>query len=594
MRYSRQQHSDFLEEELRSQTERFKQILNTSALYLLKEREELFVAQYMKFEDGEMILKFSTKRSLPRKGEYLYCFTIPKELRNYRNWNNLTYGDLIKNKGIYTELVCIWHGDSKKNDDFYIAGFRGVSLDFQNSLINAQGLILILGPNKPPYEYIANLQTIVENDTSTAISNIIDQDFNLINTVPLIINKNSDIASFVINQLNLIDTIILIGPPGTGKTYQIANICEQLAWQGKSVLVTSLTNRALIEVASKPALRSLLNAGNVIKLNLSVDEKTEIPLLKNAKEMHPIPGSVILSTFYITSMEAVRMQQFRNFDYVIMDEASQALFAMFALSKIMGKKNIWIGDTNQLPPVVSINKDKVIKKNYTLLIDGLKTISTLTTVLPTYQLTETRRLSERAARYTSIFYHCALTSFEKNITNLSYKNMLPKLARLFHPSGGPTLIKTTLQVSDKKPESLVNLSLAILAGILKSDSGLNIAILTYYKETSRAIQKKVSSTIGNHNNVLIETVSRVQGLTTDIVLFLVPNVGYNYSLDKHLFNVATSRAKRHTFIIADKNIIVDNLNKDKETLKYLEKLDKEYAFEFSGAELEELNKILGF
>jgi len=25
------------------------------------------------------------KRGLPRKGEYLYCFTVPKELRDYRN-----------------------------------------------------------------------------------------------------------------------------------------------------------------------------------------------------------------------------------------------------------------------------------------------------------------------------------------------------------------------------------------------------------------------------------------------------------------------------------------------------------------------------
>ena len=79
MRYTREEHSNFLEEELRAQTKEFKQKLDTSAKFLLEEREELFVAQFLTFKDGEMILKFSTKRGLPRKGEYLYCFTVPKK-----------------------------------------------------------------------------------------------------------------------------------------------------------------------------------------------------------------------------------------------------------------------------------------------------------------------------------------------------------------------------------------------------------------------------------------------------------------------------------------------------------------------------------
>ncbi len=47
MIYSRQEHWRFLEEELRAQTEAFKQKLDTSALFLLQDREELFVAQFL-------------------------------------------------------------------------------------------------------------------------------------------------------------------------------------------------------------------------------------------------------------------------------------------------------------------------------------------------------------------------------------------------------------------------------------------------------------------------------------------------------------------------------------------------------------------
>jgi superfamily I DNA and/or RNA helicase len=45
---------------------------------------------------------------------------------------------------------------------------------------------------------------------------------------------------------------------------------------------------------------------------------------------------------------------------------------MFSATKLLGKKNIWIGDTKQLPPVVAINEDKVSKKNYDIFSGWLK------------------------------------------------------------------------------------------------------------------------------------------------------------------------------------------------------------------------------
>ena len=182
MKYTRHEHNVFLEEELQAQTKAFNKKLNESAIYLLREKEELFVAQFLKFHNGEMILKFSSKRGLPRRGEYLYCFTVPKELRNFRNWGDKTYGDLIKRKANFTETVCIWQAPSKdKNgnieNDFYLAGFRGVDLDFSVNISEAEKMILLLGPNRPPFEYIANLQRIVVNNFSESVSSILDEDF---------------------------------------------------------------------------------------------------------------------------------------------------------------------------------------------------------------------------------------------------------------------------------------------------------------------------------------------------------------------------------------------------------------------------------
>jgi DNA replication ATP-dependent helicase Dna2 len=585
MKYTRQEHSNFLEEELQAQTKAFNQKLNTSATFLLQEREELFVAQFLTFKDGEMILKFSTKRGLPRKGEYLYCFTVPKELRDSRNWGEKTYGDLIKEKGNFTETVCVWQAPSKDKDGnlekgFYIAGFRGVELEFSVNISEAEKMILLLGPNRPPFEYIANLQKIVQNNYSENVSSVLDKDFENSNWQPSLLDNKNDIPNFILSQLTLTDQVVLIGPPGTGKTYQIAEICKRLCEQGKSVLVTSLTNRALIEVVEKPALVNLLEAGKVFKTKVSTDEKKEIPQLQQTKEINPQPSNLVLSTFYIASSEATNITDNSPFDYVIVDEASQALLAMFGAAKLLGKKNIWIGDTRQLPPVVAINDDKVSKKNYDFLVDGLKALSD-TSLVPIFQLTETYRLPNRGSNYTGLFYNNSLKSKAKTDIRLSFPEMPNDINVFFNPQGGSTLIKTDLEVGNKKPTNALEIAKLLVANLLTVNEKLHISILSNYIDTVKALQKSIYGSIDNSKNLLIETVARIQGLTTDVTIFVIPNSGYNHSLEKRLFNVATSRSKRHTIIIADKNIISSYPHLDEDVKTYLQKLNDEYSFYYT-------------
>lgn len=585
MKYTRQEHSNFLEEELQAQTKAFNQKLNTSAKFLLQEREELFVAQFLAFKDGEMILKFSTKRGLPRKGEYLYCFTVPKDLRDYRNWGEKTYGDLVKEKANFTETVCVWQAPSKDKDgnlekDFYIAGFRGVEIEFSVNISEAEKMILLLGPNRPPFEYIANLQKIVQTNYSENVISILDQDFLKTNWQPSLLDNKNNISSFILSQLALTDQVVLIGPPGTGKTYQIAEICKRLCEQGKSVLVTSLTNRALIEVIEKPALSNLLENGMIFKTKISTDEKNEFPKLQPTKEINPQPSNLVLSTFFIASSEAAKLNDKPPFDFVIVDEASQALLAMFGAAKLLGKKNIWIGDTKQLPPVVAINDDKVSKKNYDFLVDGLKALSDNSSV-PIFQLTETYRLPKRGSDYTGIFYNNSLKSRAKTEIRLSFPEIPDDINVFFNPQGGSTLIKADLEVGNKKPSTAIEIARMLVAYLLKVKENLHISVLSNYIDTVKALQKNIYGSIENPKNLLIETVARIQGLTTDITIFVIPNSGYNHSLEKRLFNVATSRSKRHTIIIADKDIISSYPHLDEDVKMYLQKLNDEYSFYYT-------------
>jgi rRNA-processing protein FCF1 len=575
MIYSREEHTRFLEEELRAQTEAYKQKLDTSALFLLQDREELFVAQFIKFQDGEMILKFPNTRGIPRQGEYLYCFTVPKELRNYKDWGNKTYGDLIKAKTNYSEIVCIWQTPSNEKD-FSIAGFRGVELEFAIHIQEAEGMILLLGPNKPPFEYIANLQSIVQNKKNESVNKILDQDFQVTDWTPSLLDNKNNIADFVLSQLALQDSLIIQGPPGTGKTYLIAEICERLCKQGKSVLVTALTNRALIEIVEKPTLQRLLEENRIFKTKLSVDEARAFKNLKQTKEVSPQPYNLILSTFFITSGQAAKTFNEPPFDYVIVDEASQALLGMFGGAKLLGKKNIWIGDTHQLPPVVSLSDDKVNRKNYGALVDGLKALSE-TASLPIFQLTETHRLTDRAAKYSGLFYKNLLNSRARKDIRLSYSEMEIDFGKLFNPNGGPTLIKTDLKAGELKPNNALKLTTDIVKRLLATNEKLHISVLTYFVETTKALQKAIFQTVGYHKNLLVETVSKVQGLTTDVTIFVIPNSSYHRSLENRLFNVATSRSKRHTLIITDKDILTRS-QIDNEVKAYLQRLSEEFSF----------------
>lgn len=566
MYIDRKNHWQFLEDEIKAETEEFNKKFMTTAISLLQNSGEMYVAQFVTFKDGEMIMKFPNTRTLPRKGEFLVSMVLPANLQSYRNWGELTYRDLYKQRYNSTECVCIWH--SATNDkNFSLVGFSKISLEFAEYIKDTPGLILAFGPQRPPIDYVMNLQRVVEDKLSSGISSILDANYSQKNWEPILI-RQENVSDFVYNQLKLSDTMILQGPPGTGKTYMIAELCARLCSEGKSVLVTALTNRALMEIAEKPALKSLLEDKRILKTNITTDEHKDMPKMQCIKHIAPMPSALVLSTYFITSGFAADLSIEQPFDYVIMDEASQALLAMFAACKKIGKNNLWVGDIHQLSPIVSLNGDRVKFCNYQKMIDGLSLLADNSSS-PIYQLTTTYRFGQRAADYTGIFYNDSLVAKHDE----SYSD-LPSMSRILSKDGGPTLVLTDMHPGDYTPEFAAMLAAFIVGSVLHDNKKKEIAVLTCMRNTTRALQKAIVQNLGSHSNVLIDTVARVQGLTTDVTIFFVPNTSYIRTIEPHLFNVATSRAKEHTIIIADKNILSYPTIKPL-VRKYLERLKEE-------------------
>ena len=563
---NRERHQKFLHMELIALAENFDKKFTAKALYLLYEREELFMGQFMKFDNGEMIVKFRATRSFPRKGEYVQAMYLPAKMQDYRLWGDKTYEELFKNRLKGSEAVCIWQAKSNE-DGFVLLGFRGIDIDFAQYISQAPGALIVFGPNKPPIDYLANLYRLLQDTYSQSVSDVIDYNYNIVVNEPVLIREEQP-ALFVYKQMQSTEITILQGPPGTGKTQLIAELCAKLCSEGKSVLITALTNRALMEVAAKGAVKENLEQGKIYKSNLTIDEQKELPKLCSLKQLIPIKGAIIMATYYIVSGFAANTIDEGDFDVVIMDEASQALLAMFAASNKIGQKKLWVGDTAQLGPVVSLNEDRIKSNLFEDFKEGFRAI-TNKRMYPTYQLTATYRLPQRGAYYTGYFYNGTLVSKSTNSPVV-----LNAISKILHKNGGPTLALTDMEIGDAAPQHAVDMATYLVYSILNEQPKTDIAVLTCLRKTTRILQKAIALRLGLGNKVIIETIARVQGLTTDITLLFIPNTSINRSLETRLFNVATSRAKSHTIIIADRNVF--NYSQMSHAVRdYLEKLNAE-------------------
>jgi len=336
----------------------------------------------------------------------------------------------------------------------------------------------------------------------------------------------------------------------------MAKLAYRLISDNKSVLVTALTNQALMELAKKDDLRGQLKAGNISKTSLTVDESKELPALRNNKEnlCNASPGKLSLATFYVSSGWAKESED-TPFDYVIVDEASQALLPMLGASVKLGKQIIWIGDQCQLAPIVKVNEETINKNNWISMVKGFDTICKQFKI-KSYMFCDSFRLTRRGAECTGLFYNNQLRS-------VSDVQFVPFNNGLIHKDGGPVILNIEMRTGDKIPLNAFERIFCFVEDIFTQNPKTEIAILSKFRETVSNLQKffilNWNKTAEIPDNVRIETVDRVQGLTVDFCVFLIPKSSLMRSLDEELFNVATSRAKYNTVIFADMNLIREKM-----------------------------------
>lgn len=533
----------FYNKEIEIIREEYNSYLSSKCIDLIN-KNELFVGSFEFIDNVRNQVVFSFPKDKLPKTKIPLTATIPntKDIIT-SNFFDFSYRFYRQNHvEIFSECYGIYY--QILNGNFNV-GFSNFDLEFLKSL--SKGDKIVFGISDPPLKYYFNLIKITKNDVkSLKVEEVIAGTYHLNDFKPVHIDDSLDLIARYNTDLKNDDTIIIQGPPGTGKTFFISKLLEVLNKQNKSVLVATLANRSLIELAKKYFEIETANKSVVYKSNLTLEESKEAKALKPMpKDFLPAAGSILLTTFY--KMTSIAVEHISNpvYDYIILEEASQCFLGTIAAAKLLGKKVILVGDPLQLPPVVNQDIRKDENSNIDLMLESF-TYYASTINCPKFRLTTTYRFSENACYQTNTFYENSLTSK----SDIQKENeIFSRIPNIYNKKGGCSLFY--YDSTDLK--SIYNLLLGQINKLLQINPKFEIAILSSTKKGVKLLRDNLLHKFNDkQDQILINTVDSVQGLTKDFCFYFAYSDGSPaFSFNLNRFNVATSRARFCTLILLD-------------------------------------------
>lgn len=180
---------------------------------------------------------------------------------------------------------------------------------------------------------------------------------------PIIPCQLSDTTSFNTDQMLAIEKVaraedyaLILGMPGTGKTTLIAEIIKLLVAAGKSILLASYTHSAVDNILLKLKCTNI----NITRLGMKHRIHPETQIYRPDYEaietyndfLNHINETSVVATTCLGINDMMFTLRKHDFDYVILDEASQISMPVALGPLRYGEKFIMVGDHYQLPPLV--------------------------------------------------------------------------------------------------------------------------------------------------------------------------------------------------------------------------------------------------
>jgi len=542
-RLTKEQQVKFYEEEIKKILSDYKAYLDSKCIDLVN-KNELYVGSFEYTDEVRNQVVFSFHKDKLPKTKIPLTATKPKSTDIVTsNFYDFSYSLYRKNYvTAFSECYGVYY---QEQDGKFNIGFNNFDLEFINSL--SKGDKIVFGISDPPLKYYFNLIQITKNEViSPKAEEILNGTYHLNDFKPVHIDDSLDLIAKYKTDLKNNDTIIIQGPPGTGKTFFISRLLEVLNNDNKSVLVATLANRSLIELAKKYFELETANKMVVYKSNLTLEESKEVKSLKPMpKDFLPAAGSILLTTFYKMTGIAVENISSPVYDYIILEEASQCFLGTIAAAKLLGKKVILVGDPIQLPPVVNQNNPGNISPNIDLMLESF-TFYASTINCPKFRLTTTYRFSDNACYQTNTFYENSL----KSKSDIQKGNeIFSKMHNIYNNKGGCSLF----YYDSTNLKSIYDLLLSQINALLQINPKFEIAILSSTKKGVKLLRDNLLHKLNDkQDQILINTVDSVQGLTIDFCFYFVfSDRSPSFSFKLNRFNVATSRARFCTLILLD-------------------------------------------
>lgn len=359
--------------------------------------------------------------------------------------------------------------------------------------------------------------------------------------------------SYAADLLHLIQ-----GPPGTGKTLMLAHLAKLLVEDGRRVFVTALTHRAIHNALNKIAM---------------VDES--IPVCKVGQSRHDDDLHVDnFETFsksrfteinggYVVGATPFALQSKRlsnvEFDVVLFDEASQITLPLAIMGMLAGRKYIFIGDENQLPPVTTLSDPEAAQKSIFAFLGGRGNET---------MLNVTYRLNDALTNWPSrTFYRNELkSSRDASSRRLELSNETTPWDFALTPDAPMVFLdlchQNTTVRSRIEAEAVVELVLSLLIHAVPPEE---IGVVVPYRAQSRLIRSLMRRIIGDEEiirKLVVDTVERMQGQEREVVLvsFATASPKFAAQVADFLFqpqrlNVAVTRPRTKLILVGSHHML---------------------------------------
>lgn len=338
------------------------------------------------------------------------------------------------------------------------------------------------------------------------------------------------------------------GPPGTGKTHVIAKIAELLVERGEHVLISSHTHMAINNALNKIAEKvpDTVKIGNPNSYNSLDADVLRFALMEDWQD-RPDHGYVIGATPFATCSN--RLEGY-SFDTIIFDEASQVTLPLAIMAMRTGKRFIFVGDHQQLPPVILSESVLSSESAFAKLLQNNTEVSVM--------LNETYRMNQWLADWPSRTYyagrlqakggnqkrHLPITPVQGPVGSV----LAPEEPLVYIPSPGDN----KRNHNDSEATLVEEIILAAIASGLDSKE---IGVVVPFRLHGKNIRKKLAQ--HQLDQIIVaDTVERMQGQEREFIIISLCSThpGYLAAVAEFLFmaeriNVSITRARTKLVLI---------------------------------------------